>query len=340
MNLRLLLLPLSMLFLMATAIRKKLYRGGVFRPYQPPVPTIVVGNLSMGGTGKTPMTEYILALLQKYKRGFLSRGYGRHTKGFLEISAQSTAQQVGDEPLQIAQKFPSVKAAVCEKRPQGIKRLLQNHPYLNALVLDDAYQHLPLKAHYYILLTTYQQPFYKDWVVPAGNLRESRHEAARAHCIVVTKCPETMSRQEQKKYTTSIARYSKAPVYFSSLQISAPTNSAGQRLAANAKVTVITAIAQPHFWLQQIEKQYHLQYRAIFKDHHYFTNRDIQPLLRDLRKQENLAVVCTEKDFVKLKPLIPAQYEHRFFVQRVQHRFLNNSAAAFAEPILKLLSAT
>lgn len=338
MNFKMLLRPLAGVFQSLSAFRKWGYRQGYLKRYRAPVPVIVVGNISLGGTGKTPMTEYILALLQNYNCGFLSRGYGRRSKGYREITSQSTPQQVGDEPLQIAQKFPRVKAAVCEKRPQGIQNLLHTYPQLDALILDDAYQHLPLKAHYYLLLTTYERPFFKDYVFPAGYLREGRHAAAEADAIVVTKCPSNMSLQEQRQYKTHIARYSKAPVYFSTLHTTAPTNLHEQPLSVKAPVAALTAIANPLFWLRQIEAHYPVKNRYFFKDHHFFTLKDLQPLLKDLQTDAELQVICTQKDFVKLRRLVPAAYINRFYVQSVAHRFLENSAKNFAAPLLKLLA--
>ena len=194
-----LLLPLSWIYAAIMGIRNMLFDKGVLKQTACGVPSICVGNLAVGGTGKTPHTEYLLRLLaaQGLRTAMLSRGYGRRTKGFIEATAASTGAEVGDEPLQVKQKFPDTRVAVCESRVEGCKKLLQTPAGTEpqAIVLDDAYQHRYIKAGLYLLLTDFSRLFTRDCVLPAGRLRENRSGARRADAVVVTKCPELLGEE-------------------------------------------------------------------------------------------------------------------------------------------------
>ena len=181
-------------------MRNKFYDWGVFTSKKFDIPTISVGNLSVGGTGKTPHIEYLIRLLkQEFYIASLSRGYGRKTKGFILADTQSSASDIGDEPLQFKKKFSGLRVAVDGKRVRGIKNLLNEFPSLQTILLDDAFQHRRVKAGFYILLTAYGDLFTDDWMLPTGNLRESRSGAARADMIIVTKCPNNLSELAQKE---------------------------------------------------------------------------------------------------------------------------------------------
>ena len=195
---RRLLWPLGLLFGALALLRIKLYQWGFFHRYTPPVATLAVGNLSTGGTGKTPLVLY---LAQKWGRkrsiATLSRGYGRKTKGFRWVQPADTSTLSGDEPLLLRRLLPNhVDVAVCEDRPAGIRKILQERPATNLVLLDDAYQHLALKAGFYLLTTPFSHPFYEDALLPAGNLREPIRGKKRAQAMVVTKCPPNLSHAE------------------------------------------------------------------------------------------------------------------------------------------------
>jgi tetraacyldisaccharide 4'-kinase len=190
----LLLFPFSIIFGAVTRLRNIGFDTGLIPAYRPKIKTIAIGNLSVGGTGKTPFTELLIRMMgRKSNIAVVSRGYGRKSRGFLWVDENSEAQEVGDEPLQIKQNYPSVKVAVCEKRSVAIKKIETEMPEIDLILLDDAFQHRFVRAHCYILLTTYSKPFMRDYVLPAGRLREGRGGYKRADFIVMTKCPSDLS---------------------------------------------------------------------------------------------------------------------------------------------------
>jgi tetraacyldisaccharide 4'-kinase len=190
-----LLFPFSILYGWITSIRNFLFDKGIFKSYSFDIPIIAVGNLSVGGTGKTPQIEYLIRLLSpNYKIAILSRGYKRKSKGFVLADPTSNAEILGDEPFQIYQKFPNTIVAVDADRKNGIENLLVLNEKPDVILLDDAFQHRKVKAGFYILLTGYDDLFYSDFILPAGNLRESRSGAKRANVIIITKCPKDISK--------------------------------------------------------------------------------------------------------------------------------------------------
>lgn len=194
---RWLLLPFSWLYGLIIIIRNWCYDAGVFKSHRFNIPVISVGNLDIGGAGKSPMTEYLVRLLKnKYALATLSRGYGRKTLGFLIAKSSATATEVGDEPAQFKQKFPEVTVAVCEKRVVGIEQLRASH---NLIILDDAYQHRAVTPGYSILLFDYSRVFEPHLMLPVGNLREPFSGRRRADTIIVTKCPDDLDKQHREK---------------------------------------------------------------------------------------------------------------------------------------------
>src|SRR6478752_5452103 len=196
--LRKILFPFAVLYGFITSIRNFLYDNNLLKSYSFDLPIIAVGNLSVGGTGKTPQIEYLIRLLSpKYKVATLSRGYKRKSEGFVLADETSNAEILGDEPFQFFQKFKNIQVAVDANRKNGIEQLLSQSEKPEVILLDDAYQHRKVKAGFYILLTTYDDLFCKDFILPMGNLRESRRGAKRADVVIVTKCPSTITKQKQ-----------------------------------------------------------------------------------------------------------------------------------------------
>lgn len=312
--LRLVLLPLSSLWYAVTRIRTWLYASGKLTRRRFPLPVFVVGNLSTGGTGKSPHTELLARLLLDSGRrtAVLSRGYGRKTRGFRLVRRDDAAALTGDEPLMIKRALPQAVVAVCENRAQGIRRLIkQEHP--DAVVMDDAYQHLRVEASCYFLLTTFDRPFTGDHLLPAGNLRESRHGADRADCVVVTKVPRRYlddtprGENAREELRRKIARYTAAPVIFSSYDYArCVTNprlgSLPVDLLKDCNVLLITAVANPvpllsHLGSLEVTCR-HLQY----PDHHAFTRRDIEKIKNEflnLPSGKNI-ILTTEKDMTRI----------------------------------------
>ncbi|NJM80577.1 MAG: tetraacyldisaccharide 4'-kinase [Flavobacterium sp.] len=211
--LRKILFPVALVYWIITYIRNFLYDVGLFKSQFYTIPIIAVGNLSVGGTGKTPQIEYLIRLLKDYKIATLSRGYKRESKGFILANENATAKTLGDEPFQFYSKFPEVLVAVDANRKNGISELLKNKP--EVILLDDAFQHRKVKAGFYILLTTFNDLFCDDYILPYGNLREPSLGKKRANLIIVTKCPKDLSELAQEKIKEKLKV--SIPVYFSTI---------------------------------------------------------------------------------------------------------------------------
>ncbi|GGC87439.1 tetraacyldisaccharide 4'-kinase [Flavobacterium lutivivi] len=280
------------------SIRNFLYDKGVFKSYSFNIPIIVVGNLSVGGTGKTPQTEYLIRLLSKeFKVAVLSRGYRRKTKGYILANSSSTADTIGDEPFQIFQKFPQIDLAVDSDRRNGIENLIkQNKP--DVIILDDAFQHRRVKAGFYILLTAFDDLYYNDLVLPAGNLRESKKGAERADVIIVTKCPNNLSDIAQNNIKKKIGI--NRPIYFSKIGYAdSVTGREGEISTIEIKKTeklLLAGIAKPKPFFEYLQTGKDVEMK--FKDHHHFTDEEIE---RIQTLANNKIIVTTEKDYVRLK---------------------------------------
>ena len=280
------------------SIRNFLYDKGVFKSYSFNIPIIVVGNLSVGGTGKTPQTEYLIRLLSKeFKVAVLSRGYRRKTKGYILANSSSTADTIGDEPFQIFQNFPQIDLAVDSDRRNGIENLIkQNKP--DVIILDDAFQHRRVKAGFYILLTAFDDLYYNDLVLPAGNLRESKKGAERADVIIVTKCPNNLSDIAQNNIKKKIGI--NRPIYFSKIGYAdSVTGREGEISTVEIKKTeklLLAGIAKPKPFFEYLQTGKDVEMK--FKDHHHFTDEEIE---RIQTLANNKIIVTTEKDYVRLK---------------------------------------
>ena len=317
---RFLLFPFAVLFDLITSIRNSFFNAGVFKETTFYTPIIVVGNLSVGGTGKTPQIEYLIRLLKDfYKVSVLSRGYKRKTKGFLLVNENHTANDVGDEPLQYFKKFTNISVAVDENRVEGIHNLMdQKSP--EVLLLDDAYQHRKVKGSFYILLTKYDDLFTEDFLLPTGNLRESRAGAKRANVIVVTKCPFDLKEVEKENIKRKLQQYKKE-VYFTTISY-ADKISGSQQLSLDElkkfEVLLITGIANPTPLLEFLTKKEIKFTHLKFADHHHFTSKEIEEIKQkfDFINEDKKLILTTEKDYSrlssKLKELSFLQIETRF----------------------------
>ncbi len=297
------LLPFSVVYGLVNAMRGLFYDWGIFRSYKSTVPVIVVGNLSVGGTGKSPHVEWLIRHLSiHYKIAVLSRGYGRKTKGFIWVSSKSKANEVGDEPLQMKFKFEEYPMAVCENRAVGLQEMLRIHPEIEVFILDDALQHRRIKGAFNILLSTYQQPFFRDWVLPAGRLREfAILGKKRADVCVFTKCPEVINKEEMNTYAAHFS--SSKNIYFSEFEYATWQAIAPVDLPVHVQnILLVTGIANPKPLQNYLAKEYNLTLLA-FPDHHHFSEKDIALVSKTFANFDALSacVLSTEKDAVKLK---------------------------------------
>jgi tetraacyldisaccharide 4'-kinase len=285
------------------AVRNLLYRTGLKASVRPDVPTIGVGNLRMGGTGKTPHTEYLIRQLSDRNIALLSRGYGRKSKGFLLADEQSTSADIGDEPAMMRAKFPGITVAVCEDRVEGIRRLMQLPQKPDLVVLDDVYQHRHLKPSVSILLTEYGDPYFDDHILPFGNLREWRCGSRRADIVIVSKCPPLVSEQQRQAYRTKLKLQPHQLLHFSQIDYGQPLPLYGGADWQPVKeVLLLTGIAHPDPLKRHIEKQCTVHHLA-FPDHHDFSAADTQQIVNTFNSihEPSKAIVTTEKDAMRLR---------------------------------------
>ena len=304
--LRILLFPFAIIYGIITSIRNVLYDNGILKSYGFPVPVIAVGNLSTGGTGKTPQIEYLIRLLSdKYNVATLSRGYKRKSKGYILADGNTTPALIGDEPYQFFGKFPSIKVAVDANRKNGIEQLLKLSPKPDVILLDDAFQHRKVKAGFYILLTAYGDIYAEDFMLPTGNLREGRGGARRADIIIVTKCPPHISKEERQEIIKKLDPQDKQAVYFTYIEYDNHVYSGQGLLSVDETLKMDTVLVagiakpQPFFdYLNGNDKN-----SIAFPDHHNFTEEEISRLEK---LATNSIIITTEKDFVRLKGKLPA----------------------------------
>ncbi len=283
--------PLSRLYGLGVFVRNLLYDEHVFVSHSVTVPTICVGNLAVGGTGKTPHVEYLLRSLSRdYKMAVLSRGYRRKTRGFLLADAQSTARTIGDEAMQIHTKFPDIPVAVCENRVHGVRQLQKQIRDLQVVILDDAYQHRALRCGFYILLTPYDRLYIDDHLLPWGRLRDMVSQSQRANAVIVTKCPPDLRPIDRRVIVNRLGLSSFQHVYFTQLDYQQPQHT-GNPL-------VVTGIAQTDYMMQYVRSLYPRAELMAFADHHAFSPADIERITK--RAEAFDFVLTTEKDYQRL----------------------------------------
>lgn len=320
---RKILFPFSILYGLITAIRNFLFDIGVFKSYTYAIPTIVVGNLSVGGTGKSPQIEYLIRLLSpKFKVATLSRGYKRKTQGFVLADSSATAATLGDEPYQFYSKFESIQVAVDANRKNGIDTLLAQKSKPDIILLDDAYQHRKVKGGLYILLTTYDDLYCDDYILPTGNLRESRSGAKRAKIIIVTKCPANLSVEEQAKISVKLNLDKSQELYFSSIKyddfVFSKDSAIGLNSVKNQPKVLVAGIANPDSFFDFLKAQDDIC--LPFPDHHDFSAADTVAIRS---KAGNNLIITTEKDYVRLKDSLPVE---QVFYLPIQSTYINDGA--------------
>ncbi len=339
--------PLALLYGAIVWLRNKLYDINFFSSTSFSLPVISVGNLSVGGTGKTPHVEYIINLLKdKFYSATLSRGYKRHTRGFILANEQSTAKDIGDEPFQYKQKFHAIEVAVAEDRMTAIPELVQRIPFLQTIVLDDAFQHRTVKPGLNILITDYNKRFTKDYILPFGTLRESRDSYQRADIIIVSKCPTEIQENEKKIIIDEIKPTAKQKIFFSSIYystlLSYETNYSTEENFKNTSVLLVTGIANPTSLFTYITKQFAEVFSLQYNDHYYFKNNDIDEIKSafDNIKNKHKIIITTEKDYARLLLLKDKidEYQLPIFIQTIETNFLFHEQEKFDTCILDFVN--
>lgn len=298
--LRIVLFPLAVLYDLITFIRNKAYDTGLKPAARFAVPVISIGNLTIGGTGKTPMVEHLIRVLgYDHKVATLSRGYGRKTHGMRIAGKEDNPQTLGDEPYQLYHKYGhKIVVAVGEDRALAIPHILHQYPETQVILLDDAFQHRRVKPSFSILLTDYNRPFYEDILLPAGRLRESREGANRADAIVVTKCPPEITDDEMMEIEKSIHRIAPKPVFFAATHYGAPQPFGGASICSN-HVILVTGIAHAGPLIHYVTRNFQLMHHLEFSDHHNYTRNDILKIKELCR--DGVSILTTEKDKVKIQ---------------------------------------
>lgn len=323
--------PFSFIYGSVVRLRNYLYDTGFFGTATFDVPIIAIGNLNMGGSGKTILTSYLIELLSNnYALGILSRGYGRSTNGYRMVAPESNYHDVGDEPKLLALKYPFIPVAVHEQRILGIPAMYGQYPFLRTIILDDALQHRAVTPHISILLTNHDAPYWEDHVLPMGNLRESKAGAARANIIIVNKCPKRLGRIEMDTIVAKINPTSTQKVFFSVLLYSYPYNiqSPQQKLVIDKQTAIlaITGIAEPIPLIRHLQKFTEHLYWQRYSDHHKFNKEEVTHLINYYQSipLEKKYILTTEKDAVRLSEYL-SEFEDndiKIYAVPVQMTFL------------------
>lgn len=336
---KLLLWPFAWLYDLVTRIRNYLYDIGHKKSFEFDTVLISIGNLNVGGSGKTPMVEYLIRLLaSRFQLATLSRGYGRKTHGIRISSETDNAKTIGDEPFQILRKFDrNVKVVVGEERALAIPTILHQFPDVQVILMDDAFQHRAVKPQISILVTDYERPFYKDFLLPYGRLRESKKGAGRADIIVVTKADD-ISEEEMKIMTRSICNYAgEKPVFFSGLTYLPPL-AINHQNPIDKKVVLVSGIAKNSQFVREVSKSYEVARHFRFEDHHAYSSEDIQRIQQSADDFQVSAILTTEKDMVKLitPQLLPLLQSKNWFYLPVQSLFLKDGMY-FDELVIRMV---
>jgi tetraacyldisaccharide 4'-kinase len=338
-SIRILLFPFSFLYGSIVYIRNYLFDKNILKSLAFNLPIIGVGNLSVGGTGKSPMVEYLIRLLKdKYEIATLSRGYKRRTKGYALANAQTTAIDIGDEPMQFHAKFPEVAVAVGEERIVAVPQLLQDRPQTQAIILDDAFQHRSISAGLNILLTDCNNLFTRDFFLPTGDLRDQRSSYKRAQIIVVTKCPPNLTEAEKERIKKEISPKSGQQIFFTTIQYGTPYHiiTKNERsITTDEEILLVCGIANPAPLKNYLTTNAKTYYERTFSDHHIFTIDDLEDIrekLQDIQAEKKL-IITTEKDAVRLEKFSNELMELPVFVIPVKHTFLFGEGMRFDDSI-------
>jgi tetraacyldisaccharide 4'-kinase len=332
---RILLLPFALLYWLGISTRNWLYDKSIFRPVSFGLPIICVGNLSVGGTGKSPMVEYLVLLLKnKFKVATLSRGYKRKTKGYALAGEKTTALEIGDEPMQFHLKFAEVPVAVGEERILAIPQLLHDRPEIQAIILDDAFQHRSIKAGLNILLTEYNNLFTRDFYLPTGDLRDVKSSYKRAQLIIVTKCKPDLTESEKQKVIKEINPVKGQVIFFTAIEYGQMYHISSHKTFSGdikTEVLLVTGIANPRPLKKMLEDHRNSYQMLQYTDHHIFTIDDLNEIREKFEKMESpdKMILTTEKDAVRLAKFTTEIAELPLYVIPVSHHFLFDEGNQF-----------
>uniref|UniRef100_UPI004057C168 tetraacyldisaccharide 4'-kinase n=1 Tax=Alistipes sp. TaxID=1872444 RepID=UPI004057C168 len=307
------------IYTMVIAIRHRLYDWGVFKSYSFDIPIICVGNITVGGTGKTPTVEYLISILSSdYTIAVLSRGYGRRTKGYREVQTSDSYLDVGDEPLQMKLKSPGTVVVVSEDRVAGVERLRKEHPEVSLIIMDDGFQHRRVKAKVNVILIDSTRPVEEDSMLPLGRLRDLKSRLKAAHIFIVTKCNKEMAPLDKRLWTNKLRFVAYQKIYFSTIESRriCPLFSFSDREEVNygQQAILLSGIGNPRPFVREAEVRFNVVDKMLFPDHHDFSAEDMRALYEKLKRNPRAVIIMTEKDAVRLRrsklpePLMRAMY--------------------------------
>lgn len=340
---RILLLPFALVYWFIIFIRNQLYDRNVLKSASFGLPLICVGNLSVGGTGKSPMVEYlVMRLKHQFKVATLSRGYKRKTKGYALATPNTTALEVGDEPMLFHTKFPDVPVAVGEERMVAIPQLLHDRPETEVIILDDAFQHRTIKAGFNILLTDYGNLFTRDFYLPTGDLRDLRSSYKRADIIIVTKCPAQLSVEEKNEIIQEIDPLAHQKIFFTCIAYGKPYHLLTRHLThidEKTEVLLVTGIANPKPLKKYLEERTDSYHMLPYNDHHIFTIDDWRDIIRRYKQVDSpyKMILTTEKDAMRLMKFSGELNGIPFYVVPIEHRFLFGEGESFDNAVVSFI---
>ena len=338
----LLFAPLAFFYRLAVSFRHHLFDWGILKSKKFDIPIICIGNITVGGTGKTPMAEMLIAyMMSRHNVALLSRGYGRRTKGYREVKLTDHYRDVGDEPLQIKRKFPDVAVVVCEKRVEGIRRIQAEHPEVNLIIMDDGFQHRYVDPKVNVLMVDATRPVQSDSMLPLGSLRDLPDQFYRVHHFVVTKCPEQMAPIERRIWRNVLIKYAYQRIFYTRFECFNPKpifpdDASAEPLLKRSRVIALSGIGNPGPFLKTLNEWYEVAKEVTFDDHHVYLVRDMNMLDALLKEYPDAKIVTTEKDAVKLmcrpEKISPAVRRALYYLP-INIRFIEDSATDFLQKL-------
>lgn len=333
---------LSWIYGAVIAIRHRLYDWGVCKSYTFKTPIVCVGNITVGGTGKTPAVEYLLSHLSgRYNIAVLSRGYGRRTKGYREVTVEDSYLDVGDEPLQIKLKFSDVLVVVGEDRVEAIERIGREHPEVNLIIMDDGFQHRRVRAKVNIVMIDSTRPVKSDKMLPLGRLRDAKSRLAAAHFFIVTKCSDEMSPLDRRLWHNELRSIAYQKVYFSSVKQRAvePLFYFEEREEVNygQHAILLAGIGNPRHFARAAEQHFYVVDKLLFGDHHSYTSEDLRAVYAKLKSNPRAIILMTEKDAVKLRRAtrLPEQLKRAMYYQPIDMTFIEGPDRDFIANLIQ-----
>ncbi|MEG1622013.1 MAG: tetraacyldisaccharide 4'-kinase [Alistipes sp.] len=331
--------PASWFYEWGVRLRHYLFDCGLLHSEKFDIPIICVGNVTVGGTGKTPMAEMIIAYMsQRHTVALLSRGYGRRTKGYLEVQSTAHYRDVGDEPLQVKLKFPNTCVVVCEKRTEGIRRLRAEHPEVDLIVLDDAFQHRYVEPTVNVVMIDATRPIQHDYMLPYGSLRDVPEQLHRAHYFVVSKCPDDMTPIDRRILCKVLIQLAYQKVYFTQMesfrpQLLYPDAEIDHASLLGREVIALSGIGNPDSFVESLSRKYNVVEDIRLNDHHVYRASDITQLVKVLLLHPKAVIITTEKDAVKLtnRAKIPMEIQRRLYYIPINISFIDDSESDFLQ---------